>query len=60
MFTKKQKLYIGMVQNFYQKIVRIGQYRRLLILINNVKMNIMQSVQQIWSKVLIAKIKFFT
>ena len=60
MFTKKQKLYIGMVQNFYQKIVRIGQYRRLLILINNVKMNIMQSVRQIWSKVLIAKIKFFT
>ena len=60
MFTKKQKLYIGMVQNFYQKIVRIGQYRRLLILINNVKMNIMQSVRQIWSKALIAKIKFFT
>ena len=60
MFTKKKKIYIGMVQNFYQKIVRIGQYRRLLILINNVKMNIMQSVRQIWSKVLIAKIKFFT
>ena len=51
----KKIICIGIVQNFYWKIVGIGQYRRLLILMKNVKTNIMQRVWQIQSKVLIAR-----